>query len=81
MSNAKTGIWSAIGAVLGGAAGVAAGNYAVKMRPSLRYYKGRGRGQATEDAMVMGGAAGAAVGAFLGGAIMGEDPPPPQLKR
>jgi len=35
MANAKTGIWSAIGAVVGGAAGAAAGHYAAKARRSI----------------------------------------------
>lgn len=84
MSNARTGLLSALGAVLGGAAGAAAGHYAAKMRPRARYanaFKFRGRGQDIEDAMVVGGATGAVVGAFLGGTIAGEDPAPPQLKR
>jgi alcohol dehydrogenase class IV len=84
MSNAKTGIWSAIGAVLGGAAGAAAGNYVAQMRPRVRYANAsrkRSRGQHIEDAMVMGGAAGATVGAFLGGTIAGEETPPLQLRK
>ena len=85
MSNAKTGLWSAIGALLGGAAGAAAGKYAVEARPRYRY-AGRGRpgGSEVEDAMVVGGAAGAVLGAFIGGTASGEDPPPrnwPALSR
>lgn len=84
MSNAKTGLLSALGAVLGGAAGATAGYYAAQARPSLRYANAprkRTRGQAVEDAMVVGGATGAVVGAFIVGTIAGEDPPPPQLQR
>jgi hypothetical protein len=33
-----------------------------------------------EDAMVVGGATGAVVGAFIGGTVAGEESPPPQLK-
>lgn len=82
MSNAKTGLVSAIGALLGGAIGAAAGKYAVEARPRYRYanapYNGRRGpgGSEVEDAMVTGGAAGAVFGAFVGGALAGEDPPP-----
>ena len=82
MSNAKTGLVSAIGALLGGALGAAAGKYAVEARPRYRYAnappfrRGPG-GSEVEDAMVTGGAAGAVFGAFVGGALAGEDPPPP----
>lgn len=78
MSNAKTGVLAALGAVLGGAAGAYAGSYAAKMRPRARYanaFRFRGRGQDVEDAMMVGGATGAVVGAFIGGTIAGEDPP------
>lgn len=77
MSNPKTGLWSAFGALLGGVAGVAAGHYAAKARP--RYAGGSVSGEAVEDAMVIGGATGAVVGAFIGGAASG--PTPPQLPR
>lgn len=82
MSNAKTGLLAAFGAVLGGAAGAAAGKYAAQMRPRVRYANARPRfgGQAIEDAMVVGGATGAVVGAFIGGTIAGEDPTPKLLK-
>ena len=79
MSNAKTGLWSALGAIAGGAAGAAAGRYAAMARPAVRYahapgsHRPRSRGQAVEDAMVVGGATGAVVGAFLGGTLSGED--------
>jgi len=82
MSNASTGFWSALGAVVGGAAGAAAGHYAQKSRPRVRYARApRTQGDIMEDAMVIGGAAGAVVGAFLGGTMAGEDPVPPQLTR
>lgn len=72
MSNAKTGLWSAFGALLGGAAGAAAGHYAAKARPRRAH-----SAQEMEDAMVVGGATGAVVGAFIAGAAAGD--PPPQL--
>jgi hypothetical protein len=75
MSNAKTGILSALGAVLGGAAGAYAGKYAAQMRPRVRYSAESG-GADIEDAMVIGGATGAVLGAFVGGTMGGEDPPP-----
>lgn len=68
MSSAKTGLWSAFGALLGGAAGAAAGHYAAKARPT------GGSVQQVEDAMVVGGASGAVLGAFIGGAFSGEEP-------
>ena len=71
MSNTKTGLLSALGAVLGGAAGAAAGHYATKSR-GVRYFKSR----RNVDAVVVGGAAGAVVGAFIGGAVGAEDPAP-----
>lgn len=80
MSNAKTGLLSAFGALLGGVAGAAAGKYAAQMRPRVRYATENG-GADVEDAMVIGGAAGAVVGAFIGGTVGGEDPPPPQISR
>lgn len=94
MSNAKTGIFSALGALVGGLAGAAAGRYAAESRPRHRYSYGDeqrpGRrapaGSEVEDAMVVGGATGAVVGAFLGGTLAGEPEPaptthPPQLQR
>jgi hypothetical protein len=77
MSNAATGVWSAFGAILGGVAGAAAAKYAVESRP-----RGRGtrdRASEVEDAMVVGGAAGAVFGSFLAGATMGEAAPAPRL--
>ncbi len=83
MSNAKTGLAAAVGAIIGGAAGAAAGRYAALNRPRLRYTTGearrKNRGQAVEDAMVIGGGVGATVGAFLGGTIAGEEPALKQL--
>jgi hypothetical protein len=89
MSNAKTGLWSAIGALVFGAAGAYAGKAAVEARPRFRYAyaPGPGRrgpgGSDVEDGMVVGGAAGAVFGAFVGGTLAGEEPPatPPQLQK
>jgi len=77
MSNAKTGLWSAIGALLGGAVGATAGKYVSQTRPRARYGGGIMPGE-TEDAMVVGGAAGAVLGAFVAGASTGESAPLPQ---
>lgn len=71
MSNARTGLWSAIGAFLGGAAGAAAGRYAAQSRPTGSTSSAR----QVEDAMVVGGATGAVAGAFIGGALAGEEEP------
>lgn len=83
MSNAKTGIWSALGALVGGLAGAAAGRYAAESRPRNRYAYGeeQPRGTEVEDAMVVGAGTGAVVGAFLGGTLAGEPEaaPRPQL--
>ena len=81
MSNAKTGILSALGAAVGGALGATAGYYAAQYRPTLHYRRRmNARGdQEIEDAMVIGGATGAVVGAFLGGTMGGEPTPPAQL--
>lgn len=76
MSNARIGLLSALGAVLGGAAGATAGHYAAKYRPSARHVSARSRGQEIEDAMVIGGATGAVVGAFIGGTVAAKDEPP-----
>jgi len=81
MSNAKTGLWAAIGALAGGALGATAGHYAAQARPRVRYAAERVRqrratGGEAEDAMVIGGAAGAVLGAFIGGTVMGEETPP-----
>lgn len=82
MASAKTGLLSALGALLGGAAGAAAGRFAAKARPRDVRYAASSRGSDIEDAMVVGGAAGAVVGAFIGGAVGGEEPPmPPQITR
>lgn len=80
--NAKTGLWSAFGAVVGGAVGAAAGYAAEQYRPRVRYSAAqKGKGAVIEDAMVIGGAVGATVGAFIGGAAGSANPPPPQLPR
>lgn len=82
MSDARTGLLSALGAVLGGAAGAAAGYAAARYRPSVqvRYAHSfrRSRGSEIEDAMVIGGATGAVVGAFIGGTLASDNKP--QLK-
>ena len=84
MANAKTGIWSALGAVVGGVAGAMAGRYAAQARPIHSYanaphpsHRSGIRGRDVEDAMVIGGATGAVVGAFFAGTVAGEDEPPP----
>jgi branched-subunit amino acid ABC-type transport system permease component len=74
MSNAATGLWSAVGALLGGIAGAATAKYAVQTRP-----RGRATGSEVEDAMVVGGATGAVLGAFVAGAAMGEQALRPRL--
>ena len=76
MSNAATGIWSALGAVIGGAAGAFAGKQAAVYRPR-GYGARRGSGE-TEDAMVIGGATGAVIGAFFAATVTGEPALPPQ---
>jgi hypothetical protein len=78
MSNARTGLWSAFGALLGGVAGAAAAKYVVEARPRGRA-DSRERGAEVEDAMVVGGAAGAVLGAFVAGAATGEETPRPRL--
>ncbi len=83
MSSAKAGLFSALGALLGGAAGAAAGYAAAQYRPRLTYRRrvhARGA-QEVEDAMVVGGAAGAVVGAFIGGSLASDTPAPPQQLR
>ncbi len=76
MSSASTGFWSALGAVVGGFAGATAGHYAAQYRPRVRYARApRGGVDAMEDAMVIGGAAGAVAGAFIGGALADESTP------
>jgi outer membrane lipoprotein SlyB len=78
MSNARTGMWSALGAILGGVAGAAAAKYVVESRPRGRSGQ-RDRSSEVEDAMVVGGAAGAVLGSFVAGAATGEGAPAPQL--
>jgi hypothetical protein len=87
MSSAKTGLWSAFGALVGGFTGAMAGKYMATTRPRVRYATEqpaprRGpRGSDVEDAMVIGGGAGAVLGAFVAGSLAGDDAPPtpPQL--
>lgn len=78
MANSKTGIWAALGAVAGGLAGAQAGKYASQYRP--RGYHSTSRGHETEDAMVIGGAVGSVIGAFVGGTMAGEDEKPQLTK-
>jgi len=77
MSNAKTGIWSAIGALAGGALGAYTAKYVAETRPRAR--GGGAHPASIEDAIVVGGAAGAVLGAFVTGAAVGVEDPPPQL--
>lgn len=63
--NSKTGFWSAFGALAGGVIGATAAKYAMRARSRHRYDEGSVN---AEDAMVLGGAAGAMIGAFFGGA-------------
>jgi MFS family permease len=74
MANAKTGALSAFGAILGGVLGAAAGKYAQEFRPR---HRGRGRPGYTEieDSMVIGGAAGSVLGAFIAGTAGAEESP------
>jgi hypothetical protein len=88
MSNASTGLWSALGALVGGITGALTARYVVSARPRYRYADeksaprpaGRPRGGEIEDAMVIGGGAGAVLGAFIGGAAAGEEAPPAPAK-
>lgn len=81
MSNARTGFWSALGAVAGGAAGAYAGRYVAIHRPRITYTgeakHRRSKGQHIEDAMVVGGGVGATLGAFIVGTVAAEEAPPP----
>ncbi len=74
MSNAKTGLWSAVGALFGGVAGAYAGKLVAEHAPR-KYYGGRNVG----DAMAAGAATGAVVGAFAAGTMAGEPTAAPQL--
>jgi hypothetical protein len=58
--SAKTGFWSAAGALAGGALGAMAGKYATPARSRQRV-----------GAVLVGGAAGGTLGAFVGGALAG----------
>lgn len=75
MSSANTGFWAAFGTVVGGVAGAFAGRYAAIYRPRARYSGGGTKSADIEDAMVIGGATGAVVGAFIAGTAAGEEPP------
>jgi hypothetical protein len=77
MSNARTGLWSAVGALLGGVAGAFAGKAVVQYTP--RKYYGARRDVNVADAMATGAAAGAVVGAFAAGTMAGESTHLPQL--
>ena len=81
MSNAKTGLLAAIGAVLGGVVGATAGKYVAQARPRHSYSGGRASSSEVEDAMVIGGAAGATIGAFIAGTVAGDPPPQPNPPR
>jgi len=77
--NTKTGFWSAFGALAGGLAGALAGRYVAHARPRARYERGYAEqptGTEIEDAMVIGGSAGAMLGAFIGGSAAGEEETP-----
>jgi hypothetical protein len=78
MSNAKTGLWSAVGALLGGVAGAYAGKAVIRYTPR-KYYGARKVSVA--DAMATGAAAGAVVGAFAAGTMSGEATAPPVLPK
>jgi len=93
--NTKVGFWSAFGALVGGVVGATSAKYVSEARPRYRYAEkryaqqkpaGGGRkriGTEIEDAMVIGGSAGALLGAFMGAAASAPEelPPPPQLPR
>jgi hypothetical protein len=74
MSNAKTGLWSAVGALFGGVVGAYAGKVVAEHAPR-KYYGGTN----VADAMATGAAAGAVVGAFAAGTMAGEPTVHPQL--
>ena len=74
MSNAKTGLWSAVGALFGGVVGAYAGKLAVQYYPKKYYGMPK-----VADAMATGAAAGAVVGAFAAGTMAGEAPAVAQL--
>lgn len=75
MASARTGVWSALGALVVGAAGALAGREIARAYPDVTYSLRRRRGGPVTDAMVAGGAAGAIVGAFIGGALSGDSSP------
>lgn len=77
MSNARTGLWSAVCAFVGGVAGAFAGKAIVEYQPRTRY--GAPRNGEVADGMTTGAATGAIIGAFIGGTVAGETTPPPTL--
>jgi len=91
MSNPSTGLWSALGALAGGAAGAYAAKYIAQSRPRFQYATAPGApppsrrklpigsGESIEDAMIVGGSIGAILGAFVGGTAAGEPAPKPQI--
>ncbi len=67
MSNARTGLWSAVGALFGGVVGAYAGKVVAQHAPR-KYYGGTN----VADAMATGAAGGAVIGAFAAGTMAGE---------
>jgi hypothetical protein len=78
MSNARTGLWSALGMLGGIAVGAVAGKAIAQSRPRYQYDPDGPIGGEVEDAMVIGGAVGGSIGAFMGGMLSGEPTPAPQ---
>jgi hypothetical protein len=79
--NSKAGFWSAVGALVGGVVGAASAKYAAEVRPRSRLrYDAMQEGSPVEDAMIIGGAAGAVLGAFVGGAA-GASEETPQITK
>lgn len=72
MSNAKTGLWSAVGALFGGVVGAYAGKAVHQYQPRRGYY---GKGGDVADAMAVGAATGAVIGSFAAGTMAGESVP------
>ncbi len=67
MSNARTGLWSAVGALFGGVVSAYAGKVVAQHAPR-KYYGGIN----VADAMATGAAGGAVIGAFAAGTMAGE---------
>ena len=78
--NTKAGFWSALGAVVGSVVGATAAKYAVQARPRHRYDEDPD-GPGVDAASIMGGAAGAIIGAFVGGAVGAPEEPLPELTK